>query len=65
MSFSYQHLGKLYVEQGRLSEAEALFNDALNIRQKYDKPLLKASTLKALRGLEALRKHNTRNANES
>ncbi|MGI9949232.1 tetratricopeptide repeat protein [Vibrio hyugaensis] len=65
LSFSYQHLGKLYVEQGRLSEAEALFNDALNIRQKYDKPLLKASTLKALRGLEALRKHNTRNANES
>ncbi len=64
LSFSYQHLGKLYVEQGRLKEAESLFNTALNIRKKYDKPLLKASTLKALEGLNALREHGTRSVDE-
>ncbi|HHC7310309.1 putative ATPase [Vibrio campbellii] len=64
LSFSYQHLGKLYVEQGRLKEAEALFNEALNIRRKYDKPLLESSTLKALQGLEELRKNSTRNVYE-
>ncbi|CAH1519726.1 Tetratricopeptide repeat protein [Vibrio owensii] len=64
LSFSYQHLGKLYVEQGRLKEAEVLLNDALNIRRKYDKPLLESSTLKALQGLEELRKNSTRNVYE-
>ena len=64
LSFSYQHLGKLYVEQGRLKEAEALLNDALSIRRKYDKPLLESSTLKAIQGLEELRKSSTRNVYE-
>lgn len=64
LSFSYQHLGKLYVEQERLKEAEVLFNEALNIRRKYDKPLLESLTLKALQGLEELRKNSTRNVYE-
>ncbi len=64
LSFSYQHLGKLYVEQGRLKEAEVLLNDALSIRRKYDKPLLESSTLKALQGLEELRKNSTRSVYE-
>lgn len=49
--FALQHLGKLQVEQGRLSEARGCFRRALALRELKGDPELIASTQRALAGL--------------
>ncbi len=53
-SFVLQHWGRSLVEQGRLDDAQARFEEALAIRQQLDDPRT-ASTEAALAGLAELR----------
>jgi HTH-type transcriptional regulator, pleiotropic regulator of extracellular virulence genes len=52
--FAMQHLGKYYMEQGRVGAALPLFEQALTIRQATGDPELIASTERALQGARAL-----------
>jgi thiol-disulfide isomerase/thioredoxin len=52
--FAMQHLGKYYMEQGRVGAALPLFEQALTIRQATGDPELIASTERALSGARAM-----------